>query len=152
MDCWRIRTAWPANEGLALLIGEGAAVLTFWTIAHRATATQRLQPFAPRSRKGATGYKLSYVSDAVASPFPKLFRNLLFRRPKRPTLVLLQQLLLTRAASRFDLGSGTPKPHTSTAHHVTWALRWSDFSLGKLQFNDFYAVVFAHASLHIVTA
>ena len=30
-------------------------------------------------------------------------------------------ILLTQAASRFDLGSGTPKPHTSTAHHITVA-------------------------------
>jgi len=31
-------------------------------------------------------------------------------------------ILLSQAAIEFDSGSGTPKPHTSTAHHLQVAL------------------------------
>jgi hypothetical protein len=40
---------------------------------------------------------------------------------KDSTLDVLQQFLLSQAATRFDLGSGTPKPHTSTASCLTAA-------------------------------
>ena len=62
---------------------------------------------------------MSCSVDGIVTALLKIFINLLHRRSRHPTLGLLQQLLLTRAASRFDLGSGTPKPHTSTAHHFT---------------------------------
>jgi hypothetical protein len=35
-------------------------------------------------------------------------------------------ILLTQAATKFDLGSGTPKPHTSTTLHGS-VIGWSDF-------------------------
>jgi hypothetical protein len=47
---------------------------------------------------------------------------------KGSILETLQQLLLSQAAARFDPGSGTPKPHTSTSQHVHLPFKWSNFS------------------------
>lgn len=68
-------------------------------------------------------------------------------------IALVAAILLSRAAARFEPGSGTPKPHTSTAHHFNMVLdRWSDFSLGKLHSGDLDAVVTAHMPSHFATA
>jgi hypothetical protein len=61
-------------------------------------------------------------------------------------------ILLIRAAASFDPGSGTPKPHTSTATVSLWIFQWSDFSPGKLHSGDLHEVAGTHAPLHFVTA
>jgi hypothetical protein len=49
--------------------------------------------------------------------WPQLVQN-----PESSYISRVAAILLSQAAIEFDPGSGTPKPHTSTAHHLQVAL------------------------------
>ena len=61
--------------------------------------------------------------------------------------------LLSSSATRFDLGSGTPTPHTSTTpHSIVVVLGGLTSLIGKLHYRDLYVVAIAHVSLRFATA
>ena len=64
-------------------------------------------------------YQLGFKSTSL-QVILEIFRHLWCKVHKGSTLNVLQQFLLSQVAARFDLGSGTPKPHTSTGPTSMW--------------------------------
>lgn len=50
----------------------------------------------------------------ISEPFFEKIQKVLAQLPKGAYISPVAAILLTPAAFRFDMGSGTPKPHTST--------------------------------------